>query len=148
MLILDDDINRSEQTTVMEYYHNRKIIRPNVTIITALKWWLLLECIVVALTFCTKGMLERVGMSVSFWLMHSLIAVAGVIVCLKAICILLIKLYQRYAPEDVRQRCTLMPTCSEYALLALQKYNVFVALHKIYIRLTRKCNGQYYIDYP
>jgi hypothetical protein len=31
---------------------------------------------------------------------------------------------------------------------ALQKYNVFKAIYKTYIRLTQKCKGSYEIDYP
>jgi putative component of membrane protein insertase Oxa1/YidC/SpoIIIJ protein YidD len=143
-----DMSNRSEHDIVMDYCYKRKLARPNVTLITALKWWLLLECVVVLLTLCTVALLERVGLSLDFWRIHSIVGLVAFVMCLKKICVLLIELYQHYAPEDVRRKCTLMPTCSEYALLALQKYNVFVALCKIYIRLTKKCNGQYYVDYP
>ncbi|NDV45465.1 membrane protein insertion efficiency factor YidD [Paludibacter sp. 221] len=68
---------------------------------------------------------------------------------LKRILILIIELYQHYAPEEMRRKCLLMPTCSEYALLALQKHGVIKGLYKTYIRLTKKCKGEtYYIDYP
>lgn len=69
--------------------------------------------------------------------------------CLKKALIGIIHLYQHYAPEDVRRRCLFKPTCSEYAILAIQKYGVIIGLFKVYIRLFKKCRGNIYrIDYP
>ena len=69
--------------------------------------------------------------------------------CLKKALIGIIHLYQHYAPEDVRRRCLFKPTCSEYAILAIQKYGVIIGLFKAYIRLFKKCRGNIYrIDYP
>lgn len=60
-----------------------------------------------------------------------------------------IRIYQRYAPESVRRKCTCKPSCSEYAILALRKHGLWTGLYKSYIRLTRTCrNGQYLVDYP
>jgi putative component of membrane protein insertase Oxa1/YidC/SpoIIIJ protein YidD len=80
--------------------------------------------------------------------LYSLISIVVFLIFSKKIFITLIQLYQHYASESTRRQCTLMPSCSEYALLALSKYNTFKALYKIYIRLTRKCKGNYQIDYP
>lgn len=61
----------------------------------------------------------------------------------------MIHLYQRYAPEDVRRRCLLKPTCSEYAIMVIEKYGVIIGLRKIYIRLFRTCRGRIYrYDFP
>lgn len=69
--------------------------------------------------------------------------------CLKKAAIGCIRLYQHYAPEEIRRRCLFMPTCSEYAILAIQKYGLIVGLIKAYIRLFKKCKGNIYrIDYP
>lgn len=35
-----------------------------------------------------------------------------------------IRLYQKFAPEYVRQRCVFTPTCSEYMILAIEKYGL------------------------
>ena len=73
----------------------------------------------------------------------------GGIVALKPAIIGAVRLYQRYAPEDVRRRCLFKPTCSEYTILAVQKYGVIRGLHKSYIRLFKKCSGRIYrIDEP
>ena len=55
--------------------------------------------------------------------------------CLKKAVIGCIKLYQHYAPEQIRRRCLFKPTCSEYAILAIQKYGLIIGLIKSYIRL-------------
>lgn len=69
--------------------------------------------------------------------------------CLKKAVIGCIKLYQHYAPEQIRRRCLFKPTCSEYAILAIQKYGLIIGLIKSYIRLFKKCRGNIYrIDYP
>ena len=69
--------------------------------------------------------------------------------CLKKALIGIIHLYQHYAPEEIRRRCLFKPTCSEYAILAIQKYGVIIGLIKTYIRLFKKCRGNIYrIDYP
>jgi len=61
----------------------------------------------------------------------------------------MVKLYQRYATEDVRRRCLFKPTCSEYAIMSLQKYGMIIGLYKTYIRVFKKCRGNIYrIDYP
>lgn len=63
--------------------------------------------------------------------------------------IILIKLYQHTAPAHVRCCCKFVPTCSEYAILALQKYQFIRAVVKIIIRLIR-CSpiSRGGIDYP
>lgn len=42
------------------------------------------------------------------------------LLCLKKAVIGCIKLYQHYAPEQIRRRCLFKPTCSEYAILAIE----------------------------
>lgn len=77
-----------------------------------------------------------------------LFLISGVIV-LKPAIIGAVHLYQRYAPEDVRRRCLFKPTCSEYTILAIQKYGVIRGLRKAYIRVFKKCRGRIYrIDEP
>ncbi len=71
------------------------------------------------------------------------------ICCLRAAVIGCIRLYQHYAPEEIRRRCLFKPTCSEYAILAIKKYGLIIGGIKAYIRLFYKCRGNIYrIDYP
>lgn len=67
----------------------------------------------------------------------------------KHLLISIVKLYQHYAPEEIRRKCLYKPTCSEYAILALKKYGLIKGVYKIYVRLFRTCRGiEYGIDYP
>ena len=59
-----------------------------------------------------------------------------------------IECYQHYASEELRRSCVCKPTCSEYALIALKKYNLIKACLSIYTRLTMGCSGDYHEDYP
>ena len=45
---------------------------------------------------------------------------------MKKICILLIKFYRKYiSPLKMRPTCKYVPSCSEYALTAYEKYGFF-----------------------
>ncbi|MDN4497998.1 membrane protein insertion efficiency factor YidD [Pseudomonas mosselii] len=50
--------------------------------------------------------------------------------------VLFIKLYQRYAPDRIRSACRYTPSCSSYALMAIEKYGACrgwrLALARIY----------------
>lgn len=58
-----------------------------------------------------------------------------------------VKLYQRYARSEVRLRCCMTPSCSQYSILALKKYGAIIGTIKTLKRLTR-CKPPGYIDYP
>ena len=62
--------------------------------------------------------------------------------------IYLIHLYQKHASPELRSSCLFIPTCSDYMILAIQKYGVFKGVYKGIRRILR-CkppNGGY--DYP
>ena len=70
------------------------------------------------------------------------------LICLKYILIFLIKLYQKIAPINIRDKCRFEPSCSNYMLQCLEKYGLIKGLIKGINRLKR-CNinnGGY--DYP
>lgn len=58
---------------------------------------------------------------------------------LKRIIICCIHVYQKYAPESVRNKCRFEPSCSEYMILSLQKYGLVKGLTKGFKRIKR-CN--------
>ncbi len=67
---------------------------------------------------------------------------------MRAILIALIQLYQRGAPSRLRRTCRFEPSCSNYAILALEKFGVikgvYAAAHRI-LRCRRPNGG---VDYP
>ncbi len=67
---------------------------------------------------------------------------------LKKILICLVHIYQHFAPDSIRMKCRFEPSCSQYMILALEKYGVFRGL-KMGINRLNKCkigNGGY--DFP
>ena len=67
--------------------------------------------------------------------------------CLRFIIVWFVRLYQRYAKSETRLRCCFIPSCSEYAVLALKKYGTVVGGIKTMRRLFR-CHPPGGIDYP
>ncbi|MFN0047951.1 MAG: membrane protein insertion efficiency factor YidD [Cytophagales bacterium] len=49
----------------------------------------------------------------------------------------LIRFYQKTAPARIRQSCRFEPSCSEYMILAIEKYGVFSGVSKGLNRLGR-----------
>lgn len=105
------------------------------------------------------GILSHMPLNIQrFYIMHPLLSEAIILLtvitielcfCFKYALIGAIKLYQHYAPEEMRRRCLFMPTCSEYAILAVHKYGLIIGLCKSYYRLVYRCRGNIYqIDYP
>lgn len=55
-------------------------------------------------------------------------------------CIFLIKLYKKYLSKGLNSGCIFTPTCSIYAIEALQKYSFIKAFALILSRILR-CNS-------
>ena len=55
----------------------------------------------------------------------------------KNIILLMIFLYQRFAPKTIRAACLFTPSCSEYMRISVQKYGVFKGVNKGFRRLRR-----------
>ncbi len=149
----------------MDYVMLRPLVRPKTSIFRAVKYVVLFLLSVAVLSSACYAIPSLLGTfsylpsAVREWMaenpvwhkvLYSLIWYAVSIMCVaKKACIGIIRLYQRYAPEDVRRRCVCMPTCSEYGILCLQKYNLIKALIMIYKRVFKTCGPLDYIeDWP
>ena len=74
------------------------------------------------------------------------------IVSLKETIIEAVSIYQAIAPEKIRRKCRFEPSCSQYMILAVEKYGALKGLLKGLRRLS-KCNSRGNglgggIDYP
>ena len=58
---------------------------------------------------------------------------------LNKVAIFLIKLYQKFVSPILGKHCRFTPTCSEYAVQAFKKYNIFKASFLVIKRIL-KCN--------
>lgn len=52
-----------------------------------------------------------------------------------------VKIYQRFAPRRIRLKCRFEPSCSQYMILAIEKYGVIKGVVKGIKRLS-KCNNR------
>ena len=74
-----------------------------------------------------------------------LIAIVSVLVYsifnIKKIILSSVKIYQRIAPRKIRLKCRFEPSCSQYMILAVEKYGVIKGVCKGIKRLS-KCNNR------
>ena len=154
-----------EQDAVVWYVLKRPLVRPNTSYKKAALCISLFLLANVGMTillyelFRWLGILSFLPEAIhSFYTVHHTAFIVlltifqflvGGLIALKPAVIGAVRLYQRYAPENIRRRCLFKPTCSEYTILAVQKYGVIKGLYKAYIRLFKKCVGRTYsIDEP
>jgi putative component of membrane protein insertase Oxa1/YidC/SpoIIIJ protein YidD len=137
-----------EQDEVWAYCCKRKLIRPDMDIPKACFFTVAFICIVLLISISINvlfNIIGRINKIISFLSCF----VLGIAICTKKVIIGIVELYQHYAPEHIRRKCLLKPTCSEYMILAIEKYGVIRGVYKGIYRLLFKCRGTiYYIDYP
>jgi len=140
-----------EEDIAYQYSKKRPLYRPNTSYVkVGLKWFgILLLILLVSLTLSILGgyvinnNIEKPNCFVVLGI--------SLVLCLFVLRWFLIdcvKLYQRYAPEEVRRRCSLMPTCSEYAIMCFRKYGALIGLYLTAVRLYKRCDGNFRIEYP
>jgi putative component of membrane protein insertase Oxa1/YidC/SpoIIIJ protein YidD len=138
-------IDRSaEQQQVKEYCLNHTLVRPEIN------WQKLFLIVALYLAICALLIAASVLLTGHFsaWAVDVCLALP-LLVFGNAIGICLLKLYQRYAPERVRRQCSCKPSCSEYALLAFEKYYWMKALYLTCRRVFFTCQAPgYHLDYP
>lgn len=162
---LRPDESPSEEDIVWAYCNERELYRPGTTVFTALRGVLIFAALI---ALAAEGLQRLLYLPAVYAVLPSLTAlflashssltrmllyffcsITGGCICSKMIVTGMVELYQQYAPEDMRRRCLLMPTCSEYMILAVQKYGVIRGVYKGINRLfTRYCGNVYRIDYP
>lgn len=141
--------SEAEQELVRKYVIERPLYRPPVTYGKAL-------AIVSVAVLCLAGaavgvffLLSLLGFSLDVLLYIVMYLFLVALFFARRLAVLCIRLYQHYAPEEVRRRCLLKPTCSEYAIAVIKKYGFVIGSIKTWIRLVCKCRGNvYYIDEP
>lgn len=157
--------SQEEQMIAEQYVLNRELERPDTDVKKAIKYTCSFTAVSAILAITSFHLSQWLGIfallpdsflqfetlhPTIFSILYCVIFFAVmVILSLKRAAIGVIKLYQHYAPEEIRRRCLFKPTCSEYAILAIKKYGLIIGLIKAYIRIVYKCRGNIYrIDYP
>ena len=141
--------SEQEQELVRKYVLERPLYRPPVTYCKAfLLFFVSALCLTVVSIFAFL-LFRLFGIAVNKKLFFAVFYSAGFAIFARWLGVLGIRLYQHYAPEEVRRRCLLKPTCSEYAVIVIKKYGLLIGGIKTWIRLNYKCRGDvYYIDEP
>lgn len=123
----------------------RKLNRPKISWCRVITWFLVPALIIAFLIFFSR----QIDVPPLFVVMSILaFLIVYIIATLKRAIICAIKIYQRYAPDSLRNKCRFEPSCSEYMILAIEKYGLIKGLKKGINRL-RRCNisgGGF--DYP
>jgi putative component of membrane protein insertase Oxa1/YidC/SpoIIIJ protein YidD len=154
--------DENEQEEAWEYVCKRVLVRPNTNIMKVLRYFMVFSGIDILITlicayllryFCGEKNffnLELINNPATlFAIVFLIITLAGILMVFKKAIIGLVRLYQHYAPERIRRKCIFKPTCSEYMILALEKYGLIKGLYKGIYRVFFRCKGFYYsVDYP
>lgn len=143
---------QQEQQAAQEYWQ-RELIRPKTNIASIIKRLIFLEIIAVIMAVLGWFVIRWLGIfsnhQPAFMSLFEIVSTLVFIITVRKTLILIVEAYQHYAPEDMRRRCVMVPSCSEYAILAIRRYGVIAGCHKTYIRLTKRCKGGLFeIDYP
>lgn len=139
----------TEHELVQYYCKERALHRPTTNYKDLLRYLLQLACITFIVSIIFQMTLKELCWNIKF--QHSSFYIYAIcfLLRLKKFMIMSIEIYQHYAPEHIRRKCICKPTCSEYAIICIRKYNIIKALIKIHRRLTKECVGQvYHIDEP
>jgi len=67
---------------------------------------------------------------------------------MKKLIIWTVRFYQRHAPATMRAACLFTPTCSEYMILAVEKYGAIKGVIKGIRRILRCKPPNGGVDYP
>ena len=119
---IDSNEFQKEQKKLEIYIQRRSISRPATKVSSALFWIL----IYLFISFFVAFILNFTFHITTYkWLVYLISHIIFVFLFLKKICIKLIECYQHYAKEETRRKCVCIPSCSEYSIAVLKKYNVF-----------------------
>lgn len=135
-----------EQKRLEEYQQRRNLSRPQTTKLYVVLCGVLL-CVLLSVVLVLFVFFDN-----SLWL-KLLISITYIVIIMETygrfLAIKVVECYQHYATEEKRRRCKCVPSCSEYAILCLKKYELLYALIKIRKRLFVTCKGfDFIIDDP
>lgn len=125
--------------------YKRKLIRPKIDWISFIS---LLFLPLIILIFAILLSKHFYGFRIHIISLSVIVLTVYILVSTKKMIIFLILVYQRYAPESIRNKCRFEPSCSEYMILSINKYGLLKGLKKG-IKRCKRCNindGGY--DYP
>ena len=145
----EESIAKAIQLLQDESFPHTHLHRPNISTAKTLLWFVLwISIISISIfSFLYLGFLFHIPAYVS----HPIATIGClIIIAIKAKSLVrnTVLLYQKHAPEHIRRSCLFEPSCSEYMLLAVEKYGVIVGVCKGINRLCRCHHPNGGKDYP
>lgn len=123
----------------------RKLKRPTINWLRIIQYTIIPTLVLAALVFGMKYFVF--SMTTSLTIATAIFMVYIIFISKRAV-ICLIKIYQRYAPDSIRNKCRYEPSCSEYMILSIEKFGLVKGIKKGICRLKRcNINGGGF-DYP
>ena len=123
--------SEKEQELVRKYVIERPLIRPSITYFKAfLLFFLVMVCSIIfffALLFLLEKNKIKVNKKIFFLFFYGVMF----FIFARWFAVLCIRLYQHYAPEEVRRRCLLKPTCSDKKIWIFNWWYQNVAASKL-----------------
>ena len=107
----------------------RKLKRPKISVCRIIFFYILIPALVPTALIV---ILTYLGLPPTTTAVYIFLTTKRMIICA-------IRIYQRYAPDSLRNKCRFEPSCSEYMILAIEKYGLIKGLQKGICRLKR-CN--------
>ncbi len=124
---------------IIEAFRNKRkddikkaVIRP--------KFRLYKELLQIAVFSLLIAVTAILGSSLQAWqytILLTVVILLFLITQTKNIILLMIFMYQRFAPKTIRAACLFTPSCSEYMRISVKKYGVFKGVNKGFRRLRR-----------
>ena len=138
---LKDKNKRIERTSrVAEIYPETKrpLIRPQVNLLKATIIFVVVIAINIAVSRGIIYLLSqfewydhiKIADVLQFIMIFFLVCIISLLIFAKRIVVFTIRVYQRYAPYDIRSSCLFIPNCSEYMVLAIEKYGLISGIKK------------------
>ena len=116
--------------------YQRVLIRPKI------RWGRIVLYSILPLLFCVGlGLVLSLCCLPPLWcvLIPLLLFLGYFALIAKRAAVCLVRIYQRYAPDAIRNKCRFEPSCSQYMILAIEKYGLFKGIAKGIGRIGR-CN--------
>ena len=129
--------------------NRRPITRPNISVVKTLA--VFFAWVIVYGVFPTLLIVFRdfINISLTLAIVFSIVVLILIIIFkAKSMIVGFVLLYQKIAPEKLRQACLFTPSCSEYMLLAIEKHGTLKGFLKGCHRLSRCHHPNGGEDYP
>lgn len=135
----DDDIQLAKEMILEQIRCEQcstQIVRPTISVWKDILILTAAAAVTIGFIFLMYNLLREISF-ILFLLLCMILVVIWCTLFLKRLVVLLIILYQKYAPESLRGACLFEPCCSEYMKLAIVKYGVVSGVFRGIRRILR-----------